>query len=113
MGMAFIEFNEFNEFLQEYGYNTNEPVIVDDEEHKLELAQELSYMDYEVTEADYFMGSPTILRSEKAALALCRKLYKESKRNKINKWHDLDFGPKNDADEAGNAHALYANGVIP
>jgi hypothetical protein len=30
--MAFIEFNEFNEFLRDYGYNTGIPVEEEDEE---------------------------------------------------------------------------------
>ena len=113
MGMAFIEFNELNEFFDEYGYKTGEPIIEDDYEHQLEVAQELSYRDYQVTEADYFMNCPTMLKSEKAALAVCRQLYKECKRNKVVKWQDPDFGPKNDKDAEGNAKSLYPNGEIP
>jgi len=37
----------------------------------------LSYKDYQVTKEDYFMGVPTILTSEKAALNVCEVLLKE------------------------------------
>jgi len=35
----------------------------------LDAKLNLSYKNYEVTEADYFHGCPTMLTSEKAALA--------------------------------------------
>ena len=67
--MAFIEFNEFNEFSQEYGINWNENLLETDLEDILDAKLNLSYKDYKLTEADYFMGKKTILNSEKAALA--------------------------------------------
>ena len=73
----------------------------------------LSYKDYTVTEKDYFMGCPTMLNNEKAAIAVAKKLYKELKDKKKKKFHDNDFGPKNDGDKVGHANSLYCNGVIP
>ena len=73
----------------------------------------MSYKEYDVTENDYFMGCATILRSEKAALAVCRKLYQDAKHKKVVKWTDPDFGPKDDKDLEGNARSLYNNGEIP
>ena len=43
LGFAFIEFNEFNEFLQEHEYKTGIPVEAVDNEAKLQELQELSY----------------------------------------------------------------------
>ena len=34
--MAYIEFNEFNEFLSDFGYDTGIPVDEDDDEAELE-----------------------------------------------------------------------------
>lgn len=69
LGMAFIEFNEFNEFCGEYGINWGEPLLDNDREAILDAKLNLSYKDYKVTKDDYFMGCPTMLTSEKAALA--------------------------------------------
>lgn len=68
LGMAFIEFNEFNEFSQSYELNWGEPLLENDLESQLEAKINQSYKDYKVTEADYFEGCPTMLKSEKAAL---------------------------------------------
>ena len=43
--------------------------------HKLENQ---SYSDYKVTKKDYFMGCPTMLTSEKAALAKCYQIFEET-----------------------------------
>jgi hypothetical protein len=69
--MAFIEFNEFNEFSMEHGLNFGEELLQNDLEEILDLKLNLSYLDYKVTKYDYFMGCPTMLTSEKAALAKC------------------------------------------
>ena len=111
--MAYFEFNEFNEFLQNYGYDTREKVLEDDAEAALEIKQAISYKDYVVTKDDYFRGCPTILKSEKAALSYCRKLYKSLKKQKVSRWTDPDFGPKNANDAEGSANSLYAGGKIP
>ena len=75
--MAFIEFNEFNEFLRDFGYMTGKAVDEDDLEAEMERRAAISYKEYDVDpKNDYFMECPTMLRSEKAALATCRKLLK-------------------------------------
>jgi hypothetical protein len=50
LGMAFIEFNEFNE----YGLDWKEPLAENDLEDILDAKINLSYKDYIVSEADYF-----------------------------------------------------------
>ena len=67
--MAFIEFNEFNEFCLDYGINFNEPLLRNDNEDIIDQKMNVSYKDYKVTKKDYFMTCPTMLTSEKAALA--------------------------------------------
>ena len=61
--MAFIEFNEFNEFCLEYGLDWGEEIIDNDLESILEAKLNLSYKDYQLTESDYFQGCKTILTS--------------------------------------------------
>ena len=70
--MAFIEFNEFNEFSAEFGLDWGEPVMQTDLEDILDAKLNLSYKDYKLSEWDYFQGCKTMLTSEKAALAKCR-----------------------------------------
>jgi hypothetical protein len=74
LGMAFIEFSEFNEFTSDYGMNWGEEPEENDLESQLEIKMNQSYKDYKVTEDDYFMGCPTMLNNEKAALAKVRQL---------------------------------------
>lgn len=69
LGMAFIEFNEFNEFCMPYQIDFGEPLLETDLEDILDEKINLSYHDYKVTKRDWFNGMPTILTSEKAALA--------------------------------------------
>ena len=71
LGMAFIEFNEFNEFVLDYGIDFGEPLLETDLEDILDAKLNLSYKDYKITKYDYFQGCPTMLTSEKAALAKC------------------------------------------
>jgi len=73
--MAFIEFNEFNEFCMEYGINWGEDIKENDLEDVLDAKLNLSYKDYKITKDDYFLGCPTMLTSEKAALAKAEAIY--------------------------------------
>lgn len=75
LGMAFIEFSEFNEFSMEYGINWGEKLPEEDLEDILDAKMNLSYKDYVVTKADYFQGCPTMFKSEKAALSACRTIW--------------------------------------
>jgi hypothetical protein len=52
--MAFIEFNEFNEFCMDYGLNWGEPLLETDLEDILDAKLNLSYKDYKLTKNDYF-----------------------------------------------------------
>ena len=80
MQLAYVEFNEFNEFMQSYGYTGfNEPLIENDNEAILEHKLNVSFKNYKVTKKDYFMGCPSMLTSEKAALALANSIYMENK----------------------------------
>jgi len=79
LGMAFIEFNEFNEFSMDYGIDWNEPLLENDLEDQLDQKLNLSYKDYTLTEEDYFLGCPTMLTSEKAALAKVNQIHKDAK----------------------------------
>jgi hypothetical protein len=67
--MAFIEFNEFNEFSMDFGVDLNEPLLENDLEDMLDRKLNQSYKDYQLSEEDCFLGCPTMLTSEKAALA--------------------------------------------
>lgn len=48
--MAFIEFNEFNEFSAEFGLDWKEPLLLTDLEDVLDAKLNLSYKDYVLTE---------------------------------------------------------------
>lgn len=110
--MAFIEFNEMNEFSMTYGIDWGEKLLETDLEDILDAKLNLSYKDYELTEEDFFMGCPTMLTSEKAALAKVNQLYKKFKGKKA-KYFDPDFGPKNAEDVVGGAIAMYKTGKVP
>ena len=112
--MAYIEFNEFNEFLRDFGYDTGIEVIEEDDEAELERKAAISPKDYVVTPEDYFMGVPTMLNNEKAALATCAKLMKDCAKKKMSKWKDNDFGSRDEDDTDGfGASCIYPGGVIP
>lgn len=70
----------------------------------------LSYKDYKVTEEDYFEGCPSMFKNEKAALNRARTIYKELRKNKKDKFFDVDFGPKDKADLKGHAESIYPYG---
>lgn len=63
-----------------------------------------------MTADDYFMGCPTMLTSEKAALAKVSMIYRELKLKKISKFIDADFGPKDFNDDRGHRMSLYKDG---
>ena len=116
LGMAFIEFNEFNEFSMEHGVDWGEPLLETDLEDILDAKLNLSYKDYRLSEEDYFMGCPTMLNSEKAALAKAEELFKKlnsKKGKKKERFIDLDFGPKSSTDDVGGRMAMYKTGDIP
>jgi hypothetical protein len=52
--MAFIEFNEFNEFCMEFGIDWQEPLLETDLEDILDAKLNLSYKDYKITKEDYY-----------------------------------------------------------
>lgn len=54
LGMAFIEFNELNEFSLMYDFSWGEPLLQNDLESQMDAKINQSYKDYTVTEADYF-----------------------------------------------------------
>jgi hypothetical protein len=113
LGMAFIEFNEFNEFSIEYGISWGEPLIEGDMEDILDAKMNISYKDYKVSPTDYFLGCPTMLNNEKAALSKCRSIWHDMKKKKNLHYMDPDFGPKDANDKAGSENSLYKNGVLP
>ena len=116
--MAFIEFNEFNEFCLKYGINWGEELLETDLEDVLEDKLNLSYKDYKVTKKDFFNNCQTMLTSEKAALALATQIYtnikfKQSQGQNTLKYTDPDFGPLRKSDEKGSSFAMYKTGEIP
>ena len=54
LGLAFVEFNEFNEFSLEYGLDWGEALLENDLEDILDAKLNLSYKYYKLTEDDYF-----------------------------------------------------------
>ena len=103
LGMAFIEFNEFNEFCMEHNIDFGEPLLETDLEEILDEKINLSYQDYKVTKKDWFNNVSTILTSEKAALQFCETIwqnhkFKEQQGQKVGKYVDPDFGPRRKTD---------------
>ena len=118
LGMAFIEFNEFNEFSIEHGLDFNEPLLETDLEDILDAKLNLSYLDYKVSKYDYFQGCPTMLTSEKAALAKVSQIYFNHKQHAtpgqpIGKFIDKDFGPMRDSDYDRCRFTMYKHGEMP
>jgi len=74
--MAFIEWNEFNEFSMEYKINWGEALLENDLEAILDAKLNVSYIDYKITDKDYFMGCHTMMNNEKAALAKAEHIYR-------------------------------------
>jgi hypothetical protein len=118
LGMAFIEFNEFNEFAKEFNIDFGVDLEENDLESKLEEKLNRSYKDYTLSKDDYFQGCETMLNSEKAALAKVRQIYAGLKQKKNHDFIDNDFGPKNNdktKDSHGHIHSLYTwkNNKVP
>lgn len=112
--MAFIEFNEFNEFTMGYGLDWGEPLLENDLEDQLERKLNVSYKDYKLKAVDYFQGCQTMLTSEKAALAKASTLFAElSAKGDEARFHDQDFGPRDSKDSQGGLKAMYKSGKIP
>ena len=64
------------------------------------------------------MGCPTMLTSEKAALAKVELIYENELRKQTQgqitqKFIDFDFGPKRKSDEVGGKFAMYKTGEPP
>lgn len=118
LGMAFIEFNEWNEFTMEFGMNWGEELLETDLEDVLDAKLNLSYKDYKLSKLDYFSNCPTMLTSEKAALAKVDSIYqahklKTAQGQNTRKFLDVDFGPQRASDVDRNRFALYKNGEVP
>jgi len=79
LGFAFIEFNEFNEFCMEFGINFGEELVETDLEDMLDQKINTSYMDYKISKDDYLNEIPSILKSEKAALARVHQIWTTQK----------------------------------
>jgi hypothetical protein len=54
-----------------------------------------------------------MLRSEKAALAKVRSIWKGLKAQHVNTFVDSDFGPKTKNDTEGHCMSLYKDGTVP
>ena len=54
LGMAFIEFNEWNEFCMEFGMDWGEPLLETDLEDVLDAKLNLSYKDYKLSKNDTY-----------------------------------------------------------
>ena len=54
LGLAYIVFNEFNEFGMEHGLNFGEEIEDSDLEDILDAKNNISYLDYKVSKYDYF-----------------------------------------------------------
>jgi len=76
LGLAYIDYWEFVEFMEDYGVVFEEPERPEmDTEAIVEAQLNISYLDYKLTKADQFNGIKTILLSEKAALAKCQQIW--------------------------------------
>lgn len=78
----------------------------------------LSYQDYKVSKADFFNGCPTMVTSEKAALAKAHAIYdnhrfKQAQGQKVGKYVDPDFGPRRKTDVEGSSLSMYKTGTVP
>jgi len=117
LGMAFIEFNEFAEFSEQYDLSWGEPIQETDLEDILEAKLNQSYKDYKLSKSDYFQNCKTMLTSEKAALSKCHQIfefYMEKKAlGSTTKYLDKDFGPMRKSDLDRCKFTLYKNGEPP
>ena len=72
----------------EFGFDWGEPLLDIDLEDILDAKLNQSYKNYKLTEEDYFQRCKTMLTSEKAALAKCRKIMKKMKKRGQMKFMD-------------------------
>jgi hypothetical protein len=110
LGLAFIDFSEFNEFSFNYGMNWGEEPVDNDIEAQVEAKMNLSYKDYILGETDYFMGCETMLTSERAALAKARQLHQKLAASGQTRFVDPDFGPLAFDDVQRGAKSIYKYG---
>lgn len=113
LGLAFIEFNEFNEFCMGYGIDFGVPLLENDLEELLDIKLNVSYNDYKLTPADFFMGCQTMLKSEKATLTKCVQIWDKLNKKGEKKFKDTEFGPVNAKDIIGASECMYDQGKIP
>ena len=111
MGLAFIELNDIASWLRKYGFDIGVQINEVDQSDKLKKKLAIGPKEYQVTEADYYRGIPTILNSEVAALATAIKLSDELGDGEM--FFDRDFGPQSADDLDGKARSMYFNGVKP
>jgi len=95
LNFAFIEFNEFNEFCDNYKINLGVPIEANDKESILEEKMNVSYKQYIIDPSkDYFQGKATMLTNEKAALATVHAIYQGLRSKNNRTYKDDDFGPR-------------------
>lgn len=118
--MAFIEFNEMNEFCLAYDLDFGEALLSNDLEEQLDRKHNIGFLDYKLTEDDFFKGRKTILTSEKAALAQCHKIAEHMKKRGTAVYVDADFGPDatvyrttKQEDAIGAYESMYKGGKPP
>ena len=73
--VAYIDFNQFNKFSVQNGISWGEYLMENDSENIFKAQLNQSFRDYKLSVEDYFMGCPTMLTSEKAALAKVDLIY--------------------------------------
>ena len=54
MGLAYIDFNEFRKFCNDYNIDMGESLSLEDKEDLLEEQENVSFKDYIITEKDKF-----------------------------------------------------------
>ena len=110
-GLAFMELNDVNKWLQDHGFQLGIPLKDIDREDEFQKKQNVQPKDYVLKpEVDFYRNKETILNSEVAALAKCLQLEQELQDTV---FFDLEFGPKSDDDDEGSKCSLYCNGVKP
>ena len=75
MGLAYIDFNEFRKFCNDYNIDLGESLNLEDKEDEMEEQENVSFKDYQISEKDKFQGSSTMFRNEKAALKVANSFY--------------------------------------
>ena len=105
LNFAFIEFNEFNEFCDNYKIHLGVPIEARDLESIIEEKMNVSYKNYVIDPSkDHFQGCKTMLTNEKAALATVHAIYKGLRSKNERTYIDDDFGPN--PGEGPNPHDI-------